>query len=63
MEDQKTNKGFKPASNKAELVKIKFRMGRAAEGVEMDAEGYAFVSAEKAAYLISINYADKAEEK
>lgn len=62
MDDLKQNKSFKPASNKGELVKIKFRMGRAAEDVEMDAERYAFVSAEKAAYLISINYADKAEE-
>lgn len=76
MEDKKTNKGFTPASNKglsageeqerptrpAELVKIKFRAGRAAEGVTADADGFAFVDAEKAEYLIRINYADKAEE-
>jgi hypothetical protein len=63
MEGKKENKVFAPVSDKAELVRIKFRTGRAATGVEMDADGFAFVDAATAEYLIKINYADKAEEK
>ena len=62
MEDKKQNKSIQPASNKAQ-VRIKFRPGRAAEGVAADADGYAIVSDETAEYLVKINYADKAEEK
>lgn len=63
MEKQKDNKGFMPASNKNETqVRIKFRLGREAEGVAMDADRCAVVDADLAAYLISINFADKAEE-
>ena len=62
MDEPKKNKSFEPAANKA-LVKIKFRPGRAAEGVAVDEEGCAFVDEDTAAYLVKINYADKAEEK
>jgi hypothetical protein len=63
MEEQKKNKVFTPVSNKAELVRIKFRPGRAADGVVADENGFAFVDAQKAEYLIKINYVEIAEEK
>jgi hypothetical protein len=62
MEDAKKNKGYEPTSNKATLVRIKFKPGRAAEGVIADANGFAFVDAAKAEYLVKINYAEMAEE-
>lgn len=62
MQDEKENKGLKPASNKAALVKIKMRQGRAVEGVKIDANGYAFVDEKTAAHLVKINYAIMAEE-
>jgi hypothetical protein len=61
MQEPKENKKIEPKSNKQ--VKIKFRPGRAAEGVVADANGYATVDAKLADYLVKIQYADMAEEK
>jgi len=63
MEEAKENKGMKPASNKAELVRIQMRQGRAMTGVSADANGFAFVDAKTAEHLVKINYAILAEEK
>jgi len=71
---EKPNKALYPAENKQDLdtaantptrspVRIKMRQGRAAEGVTVDANGYATVSAETAERLIAIQYATLAEEK
>jgi hypothetical protein len=62
MKDEKQieNKSMKPAENKQ--VRIKLKPGRAAEGVVTDANGFAFVDAAKAEYLVKINYAEMAEE-
>ncbi len=63
MNEKKEDKGFTPASNKsATQVRIKFRLGREAEGVSMDADRCALVDEKTAEYLISIKYADLAEE-
>lgn len=63
MEDKKQNKAVAPESNKAPMVRIKFKPGRAAEGVEMDENGYATVDAKTADHLVKINYAELAEER
>lgn len=59
--EPKSNKAMTPDSNKAEMVKIKFKAQRTAEGVEVDADGCASVSADLAQYLVSIGYADYEE--
>lgn len=61
MQEPKENKKIEPASNTK--VQIKMRPGRAAEGVTANAQGYALVDAKTASYLVSIQYADMAEEK
>jgi len=61
MQEPKENKKIEPAQNKQ--VKIKMRPGRAAEGVTVDGNGYATVDAKTAERLVSIQYADLAEEK
>ena len=62
MEEPKENKSKKPAENK-QLVKIRMRPGRAAEGVKTDKDGFALVDAKLAEHLVKINYAVVAEEK
>lgn len=59
MQDPKENKGLDPKLNK-EMggVKIKFKPGRAAEGVTPDDNGVATVDAKTAEYLVGIGYAD-----
>jgi len=61
MEGPKENKKLEPDQNKK--VRIKMRPLRAAEGVKTDAQGHATVDAKTAEWLISIQYADMAEEK
>lgn len=61
MQQPGENKKEEPAQNKQ--VKIKMRPGRAAEGVTVDASGYATVDAKTAEWLISMQYADLAEEE
>jgi len=61
MDEPKENKKMEPASNKR--VKIKMRQNRGAEGVQVDEHGYATVDVKTAEFLISIQYADLAEEK
>ena len=65
MEEDKKNKGLEPRENKGRVdpapiggVKIKFRPGRAAEGVATDENGVASVDAAKAEYLVRIGYAE-----
>ena len=63
MEKTKNNKSWEPEEAEVQnvpeaMVKIRFRPNRAAEGVEMDAEGCAFVAAKTAEYLVSIGYAE-----
>ena len=74
MQEPKPNKKLEPAENKAQdrdaaanaptqiTVRIKMKPGRAAEGVHPDENGYAFVDKEFARYLVSIQYAEEAEE-
>lgn len=47
------------AQNGGTMVRVRFRMGRGAEGVVVDAKNEAVVDAGLAAYLISIGYADE----
>lgn len=73
MEEVKKNKGFSPpvakatspqtaAEERGDLggkVRIKFRQGRGAEGVTVEADGTALVDSKTAQYLIKIGYADE----
>lgn len=61
MEEPKKNKAVRPEETKG--VRIRFRAGRAAEGVPMNENGEAVVEAGLAKYLVSIGYADEIEEK
>lgn len=69
MEEPKENKKLDDRANKAAgsgdprrasegSVKIKFRQGRAADGVVADENGVATVDAQKAEYLVRIGYAE-----
>jgi hypothetical protein len=60
MEQEKENKKMEPMQNKGSNSKVKIRMKpkRAAEGVSPDENGVAEVSAELAAHLVKIGYAE-----
>lgn len=69
MEDPKKNKVMRPEETKGPeapkepSVRIRFRAGRAAEGVQANENGEAVVEAGLAKYLVSIGYADEIVEK
>ena len=52
---EKANKSIRPGENKK---LIRFRPGRAAEGIAPDANGTASVDEKTAEYLVGIGYAD-----
>lgn len=66
MKKPNSNKKVEPVENKevpaeGQLVKIRFRVGRAATGVSQDANRFAMVDAQMADALIQLGYADAVE--